>query len=48
MVLKDADLDVAISDTDSAKDASWKAVQKIEAVDMDMGKEASSSRIPCV
>lgn len=41
MALKDADLDVAISDSGSTKDASWGAVQKIEAVDMDMGKNVS-------
>jgi hypothetical protein len=42
IALKDADLDVAISDTDSAKDASRKAVQKIEAMDMDMGMQATN------
>lgn len=41
MALKDADLDVAISDSGSTKDASWGAVQKMEAVDMDMGKNVS-------
>jgi hypothetical protein len=43
MALKDADLDVAISDTGSTKDVSWDAVQKIEAVDMDMGEQTKNT-----
>jgi hypothetical protein len=47
MGLKDADLDVAISDVVAVKDgySHDQDVQKLEAVDMDMGKSLDRMRL---